>query len=142
MNSFRVPRLEGETSAPFVRGVAEFTRLRVDRPGKELILNFHTNPTRFQATTGVRFRVVVPPANTSKTRLRFVLHGTVPSNSFTVQNSIRTGLGLALDVDVSRIQDVIYEVSLSLVSSFIHSCYRVVKYSRWIAKFELRTFLD
>lgn len=105
MNSFRVPRLEGETSAPFVRGVAEFTRLRVDRPGKELILNFHTNPTRFQATTGVRFRVVVPPANTSKTRLRFVLHGTVPSNSFTVQNSIRTGLGLALDVDVSRIQD-------------------------------------
>lgn len=106
-------RLEGETSTPFVGGVAEFTRLRVDRPGEELSLVFHTNPARFRATTSVRFSVIAPPASTPRTRLGFVLRGELDADSSLVLSSIRTGLGLALDVDVSRIEDITYEVSLT-----------------------------
>ena len=106
--------LEGELSTPFVRGVAEFTRLRVDRPEEELTLVFHSNPPRFRATTSVRFSVTAPPENTPRTRLGFVLRGdsaALATDSSTVLSSIRTGLGLALDVDVSRIKDITYEVS-------------------------------
>lgn len=106
-------RLEGEISTPFVGGVAEFTRLRVDRPGEELSLLFRTNPSRFQATTSVRFSVTTPPASTPRTRLGFVLRGdlgSVASDESVILSSIRTALGLVLDVDVSRIGDVTYEV--------------------------------
>lgn len=112
-NHFRA-NLEGETSAPFVGGVAEFTRLRVDRPEEELTLVFHTNPPRFRATTSVRFSVIAPPENTPRKRLGFILHGDLTAlavDSSIVLSSIRTGLGQALDVDISRIKDITYEVS-------------------------------
>lgn len=98
-------------------GVAEFTRLRVDRPGQELSLVFRTNPTRFEAATTVRFQVVAPPASTPRRRLGFVLCGDLEalagdSTTAAVQSVIRAGLGSALDVDVSRIEDVIYTVRI------------------------------
>ena len=99
-------------------GVAEFTRLRVDRPAQELSLMFRTNPTRFEAATTVRFRVVAPPADTLRKRLGFVLRGNLEalagdSTTAAVQSAIRMGLGLALDVDVSRIEDVTYTVRMA-----------------------------
>ncbi len=109
----RAPQLGGETSVPFVRGVAEFTRLRVDRPAEELTLLFRTNPSRFEATTSVRFTVVAPSPDTPRVRLGFVLHGDlegIDRNSNAVLNSIRTGLGSQLDIDISRIDTVTYKV--------------------------------
>ena len=98
-----------------MRGVAEFTRLRVDRPGEKLALLFRTNPSRFNASTSVRFTVVAPPPDTNRVRLGFVLHGVlegVDSDSTAVRNSIRSGLASQLDVDISRIDNVIYQVSI------------------------------
>ena len=95
----------------FVNGVAEFTRLRVDRPGSNLTLQFSTNPTRFQTVTSIKFTVVAPPTNTPHKRLRFSVLGSVSGDLQAVQSSIRTGLASALDVDISRITDVTYAVS-------------------------------
>ena len=110
--------LEGETSTPFVMGVAEFTRLRVDRPGQELSLMFRTDPTHFEAATMARFQVVAPPADTLRRRLEFVLQGNLEalagdSTTAAVQSAIRMGLGSELDVDVSRIEDVTYTVRMT-----------------------------
>lgn len=94
-----------------------FTRLRVDTPAEELTLVFSTNPARFHATTSVRFSVIAPPASTPRRRLGLVLRGDfsgIANDSPAVlQASIRNGLGLALDVDISRIGDVTYEVTVS-----------------------------
>ena len=103
---------------PFVHGMAEFTRLRIDRPAQNLTLHFCTNPTRFQVATSVSFTVIAPPASTPSKRLKFSVHGdvdNVPTDIETVENSIRTQLASSLDVDVSRIRDITYIVSVSLL---------------------------
>ena len=105
-----------------MRGVAEFTRLRVDRPGEELTLTFHTNPVRFQATTSVRFSVVAPPPNTPRVRLGIVLHGDlegIPTDSTAVHDSIRSALGSQLDIDISRIDNVTYKVLCSGYNDYL-----------------------
>ena len=66
---FRQPQLEGETSVPFVDGVAEFTRLRVDREASRLSLSFTTLPERFQSETLIEFSVV--PFHDSVERKQF-----------------------------------------------------------------------
>ena len=122
----RAPKLGGETSVPFVRGVAEFTRLRVDRPAEELALLFRTNPTRFEAATSIRFTVVAPPLDTPKVRLGFVLHGdleSLPRNSMAVLNSIRIGLGSQLDIDISRIKAITYKVIKAGTKLSVNECY-------------------
>ncbi len=101
------------TSVPFVRGVADFTRLRVDRPAERLTLVFHTLPARFQAQTSISFRVVAPPSDTPREKLGFVLQGDIdnlPPYHSVVVSDIREGLATALDVDLSRIQDITYQV--------------------------------
>jgi len=106
--------LEGVTSVPFVGGVADFTRLRVNRPSEKLTLTFRTVPDRFRAETSVLFRVVAPPSGTEREKVGFVLRGDVsnlPSES-DVLDAIRRELGRSLDVDVSRILELSYEVCL------------------------------
>lgn len=78
-----------------------------------MILRFHTNPTRFNTATSVRFTVEAPPPDTPRLRLGFVLQGDLehfPGNSVAVINSIRTGLGSQLDIDISRIDSITYKV--------------------------------
>ena len=99
---------------PFVRGVAEFTRLRVDRPAQDLALQFLTIPSRFEVTTSVRFSVVSPPGNTFREMVGLVLEGNLEvlsNNDEEILNSIKLGLGEKLDIDISRIKDLDFTVS-------------------------------
>ena len=104
---------------PFVRGVADFTRLRVDRPAEELTLLFKTIPSRFEVGTSVLFSVVSPPDNTTKRRVRFLLEGnpeTLSSDKQAILDAISFELSIRLDVDISRIGDLVFTVSNSTLS--------------------------
>lgn len=97
-----------------MRGVAEFTRLRVDRPAEDLALHFHTVPSRFEVSTSVRFAVVSPPGNTSREVVGFVLEGNLgalPDSKNEILNAIRSGLSEKLDIDISRIKSLDFTVS-------------------------------
>ena len=107
------------TRVPFVQGVAEFTRLRVDRPGDELTLEFRTIPSRFHATTSVSFQVVTPYDNTTKEKIGFMLAGdssSLPSDPDELRMAVGEGLSLELDVDISRIENLTVEVRVLFVS--------------------------
>ena len=112
------------TSVPFVRGVAEFTRLRVDRPAQDLTLLFQTLPSRFEVTTSVRFSVFSPPNNTSRKNVRFLLEGnleTLPSDRDEVLDAIKFSISEKLDVDISRIENLDFTVSSTMISQH-HAC--------------------
>ena len=101
------------TSVPFIDGVAEFTRLRVDRKADQLTLSFTTVPFRFQTETSIEFRVVGFPDSVEKKQVSFLLSGSgsdLPSsvewNGDKVIGEVVRELGVALDVDPSRIQNV------------------------------------
>ena len=72
---FRLPQLEGKTSVPFVDGVAEFTRLRVDREASRLSLSFATLPERFQSETSIEFSVVPFHDSVERKQVFFLLSG-------------------------------------------------------------------
>ena len=98
------------TSVPFVDGVAEFTRLRVDRKSDQLTLSFATVPARFQTQTSVLFDVVGLPDSVERRRVSFLLSGVIPDSvewgSERVRAEVARQVGVALDVDPSRIQNV------------------------------------
>ena len=101
-----------------MRGVAEFTRLRVDRPAQDLTLQFHTIPSRFEVTTSVRFSVVSPPDSTSREVVRFILEGNLralPNSKDEVLNAIKFGLSEELDIDISRIENLDFTVNKLLL---------------------------
>ena len=106
----RRAQLEGITSVPFVNGVAEFTRLRVDRNADQLTLSFTTVPARFQTQTSVLFDVVGLPDTVEREHVSFLLSGVIPDSvdwgSEGVRMEIVRQVGVALDVDPSRIQNV------------------------------------
>lgn len=114
MNSIPVNRqaqLEGVISVPFVDGIAEFTRLRVDRIAEKLTLSFTTVPARFQTNSSVQFSVVGLPDNVEGKQVSFLLSQANDGNSVdwgskAVQIAIARQVGMALDVDLSRIQNV------------------------------------
>ena len=111
---FRLPQLEGETSVPFVDGVAEFTRLRVDREASRLSLSFTTLPERFQSETSIEFSVVPFHDSVERKQVSFLLTGVpVPDsmewNGDSVIEEVVRGVGVALDVDPSRIKDVVLQ---------------------------------
>lgn len=96
---------------PFVDGIAEFTRLRVDRIAEQLTLSFTTVPARFQTSSSVQFSVVGLPDNVEGKQVSFLLsqaNGVSPVDwgSKAVQMAIARQVGMALDVDLSRIQNV------------------------------------
>ena len=106
-------QLEGVTSVPFIDGVAEFTRLRVDRKADQLTLSFTTVPFRFQTETSIGFRVVGFPDSVEKKQVSFLLSGSgsnLPSsvewNGDEIIGEVVREVGVALDVDPSRIQNV------------------------------------
>ena len=112
------PQLEGETSTPFVRGQAIFTRLRVDRPATGLMLTFRTNPSRFEVTTSVSFTVVSPPEGTPQENQVFALEGDASSlegDFSSVVEVVREQLGAVLDVDISRLQNIMLTVSCLVI---------------------------
>ena len=114
-NVYCSTQLGGVTSVPFVHGVAEFTRLRVESPAQDLTLQFITIPSRFEVRTSVLFSVVSPPSNTSRERVEFLLEGnlaTLSNNKREVLNAIELALSMKLDVDISRIKDLDYTVGL------------------------------
>ena len=95
-------------------GVAEFTRLRVDRPSQLLTLDFKTNPRRFNVQTSMQFEVVGPPENTQRERVLLVLVGNVgalTTNEVEIKEAVSVALGRQLDVDVSRLQDIAIMIS-------------------------------
>lgn len=99
---------------PFVKGVAEFTRLRVDNPAQDLTLQFHTIPSRFEVTTSIQFSVISPPSNTSRRRIGFLLKGNMlalPENKQEVLREMALGLSTTLDVDISRITNLDFVVN-------------------------------
>ena len=104
--------LGGVTRVQFVRGVAEFTRLRVDRPGQGLTLSFQTVPSRFQATTSVSFQIIDPFQNTSREKIGFTLEGDTSAlpRGEELNVAVLNGLSLAMDVDISRIENITVEV--------------------------------
>lgn len=111
VNFNRQPQLEGVTSVPFVDGIAEFTRLRVDRIAEKLTLSFTTVPMRFQINSSVQFSVVGLPDNVEGKQVSFLLSQanggiSVDLESEAVQIAIARQIGMALDVDLSRIQNV------------------------------------
>lgn len=92
-----------------MHGVAEFTRLRVDRPAEDLTLKFHTIPSRFEVTTSVQFSVVSPPDSTPREMVGFILEGNLgalPDSKDEILNAIRLGLSEILDIDISRIESL------------------------------------
>ena len=91
-------------------GVAEFTRLRVDRPGQDLTLQFNTVPSRFQVTTSLLFQVIEPFDNTTRDKIGFTLEGDTSAVPSDLTMAVLEGLGLALDVDISRIESLSVEV--------------------------------
>ena len=107
---FRRAQLEGETAVPFVEGVAEFTRLRVDRNADKLTLSFQTVPARFQTETSVQFSVVGLPDTVERKQVSFLLSldgaGSVEWGSESVRVEVVRQLGMTLDVDISRIQNL------------------------------------
>ena len=110
-------QLGGVTSVPFVHGVAEFTRLRVDSPARDLTLQFQTIPSRFEVRTSVLFSVVSPPSNTSSEKVGFLLKGNLETSSnskLDILDAIELGLSIKLDVDISRIKDLDYTVGTCL----------------------------
>ena len=102
------------TQVPFVRGVAEFTRLRVGRPAQDLNLLFRTIPSRFETRTSVSFSVLSPSSNTTKKHVGFILEGnleTLPTDRLDILSDVIFGLSMKLDVDISRIGDLDFVVS-------------------------------
>ena len=102
-------QLEGETSVPFVDGVAEFTRLRVDREASRLSLSFTTLPERFQSETSIEFSVVPFHDSVERKQVSFLLSGvpvpdSVEWNGDSVNEEVVRGVGVALDMDPSRIK--------------------------------------
>ena len=94
-----------------MRGVAEFTRLRVDRQGQDLTLQFSTIPSRFQTTTSVSFQVIEPLQDTAREKIGFTLEGDISALPNDLTAAVLEGLSLALDVDISRIEGLTVEVS-------------------------------
>lgn len=98
-------------SVPFVDGVAEFTRLRVDRIADKLTLSFTTVPERFETETSVLFSVVGLPDAVEGKQISFLLSpassaSSVEWKSEAVQTAIARQVAMALDVDISRVQNV------------------------------------
>ena len=98
---------------PFVNGVAEFTRLRVDRNANELTLSFATVPARFVAESSVQFSVVRLPDEAERKQVSFLLSvegaGSVQWGSEEVRGEVARQVGVALDVDISRIQELVIQ---------------------------------
>lgn len=97
---------------PFVKGVAEFTRLRVDKPGEYLTLQFQTVPSRFQATTSVSFQVITPFLDSDAEKISFILTGDTSalSRGEGLTDAVLEGVSLAMDVDISRFTNFTVEV--------------------------------
>ena len=119
------PQLEGDTSVPFIKGQANFTRLRVDRPATHLTLVFRTDPKGYETSTSVQFTVVAPPTSTPREKVEFVLEGDLESLNLPgvgedwgteelakIVEAIRLGLSNSLGIDISRIKNVIVTVSV------------------------------
>ncbi len=120
MSAHSPPQLEGEISTPFVNGEATFTRLRVSHPAEQLTLVFQTDPARFEVRTSVKFNVVAPPSRTPRQTVQFVLAGDVSALSLeddaeraAVVESIRQSLSEYLDIDGSRVKDIVLTVSVA-----------------------------
>lgn len=110
---------------PFVRGVAEFTRLRVNRLSQDLTLQFHTIPSRFQTTTSVSFQIIAPYLNSSREHIGFTLKGdtsVLPGEEEDLTNSVLHGISLAIDVDISRIKNLTVEVN-TIIYTYVHTYY-------------------
>lgn len=106
-----------------MRGVAEFTRLRIDNPAQDLTLQFQTIPSRFEVRTSVLFSVLSPPYNTTREKVGFLLEGnlgTLSNNKAEILEDIRLGLSTSLDVDISRLKDLDFTVSNSNNECAVH----------------------
>ena len=101
------------TAVPFVNGVAEFNRLRVDRNADELTLSFTTVPARFEAESSVQFSVVGLPDEAERKQVSFLLSvegaESVQWGSEEVRGEVVRQMSVALDVDISRIQELVIQ---------------------------------
>ena len=110
--------LEGKIQITFKDGIAEFTRLRVDKPASNLRLMFITSPGDFITQTSVSFNVIEPPSDIPRQEIVFSLEGDtnilLMLEEESIVDHIISSLGNQLDIDVSRIQQVTYDVEVMI----------------------------
>ena len=99
-------QLGGRYVVPFVNGVANFTRMRVDTPATDLQLSFTTSPGDLRGESDVTFSVTAPVDDAPGKLITFKLAGNYQRvvtdyDSFLV--AVKEHLGQQLDIDVSRI---------------------------------------
>ena len=81
----------------------------MDRPANSLSLSFTTEPAAFEAQTSVQFSVVELPETTAREHISFLVEGEgeeVEWEREEVVVEVVRELGKALDVDISRFQNV------------------------------------
>ena len=115
-------KIEGEIEVVFEEGVATFTHLRVDRASPNLKLSFITDPGIFTATS-LSFNVNEPPADTLRREIVLLFSGNISIllqlDKHTVVSDIRASFSDVLDIDISRIQNVQYQIQV-LIAIIIH----------------------
>ena len=81
----------------------------------DLTLTFRTDPpSQFEVTTSVSFTVVAPPGDTAQEHVVFALEGdtsSLGSDLSSFVEVVREMLAGTLDVDLSRLQNVVLIVS-------------------------------
>lgn len=111
--SNQIPLLEGIMNVSFHNGIAEFTRLRVDRAADSLQLLFIVSPSRFTVRTST-FSIVSPDiSSTDHITVYFSLDGNYedvvtagPGGKDGFLKQLKEYLAKILDVDKSRLIDL------------------------------------
>ena len=93
----------------FINGRATFTRLRINEISNDVLLQLSTNPGNLQVSTTTPLSVVPPPSTTPRVIVHFKLAGeysTIASDLQGFVKAVKRALATALDVDISRLQDI------------------------------------
>ena len=93
----------------FVNGRATFTRLRINEISNDVLLQLSTKPGNLHVSTTTPLSVVPPPSTTPRVIVHFKLTGeysTIESDLQGFVNAVKRALATALDVDISRLQDI------------------------------------
>ena len=93
----------------FVNGRATFTRLRINEISNNVLLQLSTKPGNLQVSTTTPLSAVPPPSTTPRVIVHFKLAGeysTIEADLQGFVNAVKRALATALDVDMSRLQDI------------------------------------
>jgi len=123
-------QLGGRYVVPFVNGVANFTRMRVDTPATNLQISFTTSPGDVSGHSDVTFSVTGPANDSPGKLIAFKLAGNYQSavtdyDSFLF--AVKEHLGQQLDIDLSRITRLrVCDVIITSHDIILHHHYRLM----------------